>query len=573
MYKILLPSGSYLEGEFKLSFELNNQVFSTSDASVLPGSFSFPADIPLSDTNKVLLDHPHLVTNSNNWQTYDGVWVELYGVKCFYGTLKITACGQRRCKVNIVANPVQSVKNVKLNELDLGGSRSLGGDSAAARATAKLSFTTPATYDYIFFPVLNPTFLDSPSGSDESAFQNYYDPSAAAFVDGSGNVAATPFVKVLYLLERMFAGNEFTFENALQTSPELRLLYLWNNRSIYTETPAWGTDIDLRNHVSDMSTGDFLKALMGVFNLGLFTDIFSRKIRLVPLETLMKRPPKHNWTEYVISEPEFDDPATAPTAYAFEPGGDDIENRYTQYRTERLGAWGDVLGIYDDYDTFFADTPDTGLYYVRDKGAYYYHTGIAAGVTFMWQELGAAPAEYTPIGLRTPDRAFLAKLLPTWENMRTYHDLGGGYTYPLTPAMEAQGIVKYTDGPDTIEQNPALQMRLMFYRGTYPAIPSGTYPMGNTLSYNDNGDEPFAYSLRWNGTSGLYNRWWKSWHTALTGKNISLQLALPVADLVAFSFEDKVRIQSMDFFVKKLRVSTPLGNGLVRVEASLVSVI
>ena len=573
MYKILLPTGDYLEGQFDLTFELSNQVFSTSASSVLPGPFSFPATVPLTGTNKELLGHPHLVNNSKNWQTYEGVWVECYGVKMFYGTLKITGCNNLQCKITIVANPIKDLKSTKLNELDLGGSRNLGADSAAARAHAKDTFTTPADYDYIFFPVLNPIFLDAPSGSDESVFQNYYDPAAAAFVDGSGNVAATPFVKLQYLLESIFTGGEFTFENAFQTTGELRLLYLWNNRSIYTTAPAWGTDIDLRNHVSDMTCTDFVKALMGVFCLGLFSNPFSKKLRLVPLETLMARPPRHNWTQHVVSDPEFDDPSVAPAGFAFEPGGDAIETRYTQYRTERLGAWGDVLGIYDEYDVFFADTPAAGLYYVRDKGAYYYHTGIAAGVTFMWQELGAAPAEHTPIGLRTPDNAFLARLLPTWENMRIYHDLGGIYDYPLTPAMEAQGIVKYTSGPDTIEQNPALEMRLMFYRGTYPAVTTGTYPMGNTLSFADDGSEPYTYSLRWNGTSGLYNRWWKTWHTALTGKNITLQLALPVADLVAFSFEDKVRIASMDFFAKKLRVGKPLGRGKVLVEASLVSVI
>jgi len=146
-------------------------------------------------------------------------------------------------------------------------------------------------------------------------------------------------------------------------------------------------------------------------------------------------------------------------------------------------------------------------------------------------------------------------------------------TYPIAPAMEAQGIVRYTDGSDIVEQRPDLQMRLMFYRGTYPAVPSGTYPYGNTLSYIDDGTEPFTYSLRWNGASGLYNRWWKQWHAALTGKNVTVTLALPVAEVVSFSFEDKVRILNMDYMVKRIRVSRPLRRGIVLVEASLVSTI
>jgi len=294
-----MPSGNYLEGIFNFTFELNNQVFSSTDTTTVPGSFSFPADAPLTGPNRVELDNPHLVTNAANRRTFE-VWVELFGMPLFQGTLTIRKATPRKVNFDIVSNPVKQLRNVKLSELDLGGSRNLGADSAAARATAKLSFQTPADYDYIFFPVLNPAFLDLPSGSDESVFQNYYNPSTGAFVDGSGNLAATPFVKLLYLLERMFQGIDYTFVNAWQTNAELRLLYLWNNRSIYTESNAWGTDIDLRNHVSDMNSNDFLKALMGTFNLGLFTNIFSRTIRLVPLELLMSRPPVHDWTDYIM---------------------------------------------------------------------------------------------------------------------------------------------------------------------------------------------------------------------------------------------------------------------------------
>ena len=49
--------------------------------------------------------------------------------------------------------------------------------------------------------------------------------------------------------------------------------------------------------------------------------------------------------------------------------------------------------------------------------------------------------------------------------------------------------------------------------------------------------------------------------------------SVPLAALTAFSFQDKIRMGNMDYFVKILKIQKTLGKGLLLVEARMVSVI
>jgi hypothetical protein len=80
--------------------------------------------------------------------------------------------------------------------------------------------------------------------------------------------------------------------------------------------------------------------------------------------------------------------------------------------------------------------------------------------------------------------------------------------------------------------------------------------------------------MNWQGPNGLYERQHRLWNEALrNGKHVTLQFAIPVTKLQAFTFDQKVRVQEMDYLVKKLRVGKCLGDNKVQVQAEMVSVI
>ena len=59
----------------------------------------------------------------------------------------------------------------------------------------------------------------------------------------------------------------------------------------------------------------------------------------------------------------------------------------------------------------------------------------------------------------------------------------------------------------------------------------------------------------------------------IAGKHVTQTFTLPITELVKFSFEDKVRVVNMDYFVKRLRVQKLIGRGLALVEVSMVSTV
>jgi hypothetical protein len=115
--------------------------------------------------------------------------------------------------------------------------------------------------------------------------------------------------------------------------------------------------------------------------------------------------------------------------------------------------------------------------------------------------------------------------------------------------------------------------RITIYRGMYPDFDGDDYPLASGLPWDASSNLIGAISLRWDGQYGMYETWWKGWHQMLrNGKNVTGLFRLTIADIVGFNFEDKVRIQNQDFFVKKMRISlTP--RGLAPVEIELVSTI
>ena len=565
MYKILLPTGVYLEGQFNLTFELSNQVFSTSDATVLPGSFSFPVEVPLTGANRAALGNPQLVTNARQWQTFEGVWVECYGVKMFYGTLKISACNRRSCKVTVVANPVASLKKIPMNELDLGGDRSIG-NSAAMLAHAKDTTSAPLDYDYIFFPVFNDRYLDDLTSDDRCKMQNHWDSATSVFQVAADYPALMPFIRIEYLLSRIFADLDYTFVNLFQTDTETRSLCLYNNRSLW-EAAGLSENINLQNHVSKTACTEFLRALIGNFNLGIFTNVFSRTIRLVPLRDLIARPPRHDWSRYHVGEYSIESPETVPDIFRYN----DYDE--TQQYSIRFGmpvAEATFLTLEDLLSDPVYGFQD-GYHYITGREAYYYIQASPLETRRIYDELGPAPAREGDV--------FECQLTPLhdfWAGSDSFTNVPLSGPDGAVPFCRIRGKLEYqpTGASDPIAQDEDIPDRILIYRGLIDDDEFQEYPAACCTTYDDFGNDIGTFSLRLQGERGMYATWWQTWHEMLRdGKHVVLQLALPIADLVAFSFEDKVRISNMDYFVKKLRVGKPLGRGKVLVEASLVSVI
>lgn len=586
MYSIRLQTGEFLDVPIGLTlpYELNNQVFSTSSTDVLPGSFTFPVDLPGSDLNRRLLNNPQLEANAYNFREYPDTSIYCHGVEIFRGTLKILSANRQKIKVSIIAAALAKLKNVPLNQLDLGGERGLGGHDenlALFAATAE----RPDDYDFAFFPVYCP-FYDAQSASvvDNDYINWWRDDEYTFSVD---SVALIPFPRIDYLLRRIFENQvpDFTFINEFQRSRELRRMYLLNN---FDSRIAVGSNlitkdqIDLKNHVGEMPCNDFLRGIMARFCLGLFSTPFQKRILLRPLRDIVIAPALHDWSPYVIEDSEVTN------------GKFDTPLKFCDPQFEgKTALVDDAVSIpsYSSHQAFQSALPTLtdGLYYVEATETVYQVT----------TDSGLDPLAYDAGRKR---RCIVFGDAPEFEATITpcgTHDFPGWGHFPW---YEQTGSYWENENPDGAavwaRKRNSFDPQIALYRGFQESVGAVTHDRpyasndvwrpdaaalptrakitdkaaGPSGAYTDYG--PAEYSLLWGGPYGLYKQWWEPWHNMLMrGKHIKFSFALPIASIISFSFEQKVRVQNIDYIVKRLQVTQALSGSRMLVEADLISMI
>lgn len=563
VWKIKLPTGEWLDTQqsFSLQFELNNQVFSRGDTTALAGSFSFPVQIPLTPLANRQLGFPGMIDNARKFGDIDGVWVYVDGTPMFYGRLQIKKSNRRSVSIAIISNPLLDLKTKNLNELDLG-------TVTVAPATwpdhMKDTALNPEDYDHAFFQVT--------VESEAFSFNNWYN-TTESFPIADESQKVTPFIKVKSLLQKMFnASDGWTFQNKWQGADiELGRLYLFNNidaRIQLTTGPSTlglPDEFLLNKFAPAIPSADFLKRVSAQWCLGLFTNIFQRSITLRSLSDVLSAEVKQDWTTYAISEPEIETPDSYPGYYNY-PQLDPIP--------PELGAIENATIINTGNEYYDLVSPAPGFYYIENSNALVeipvsgphrfvgkVHMGIMAGAGEDYES--NMEALFDNSGLSYSSRS----------GFTGYHEVEG--SSPLEHEWEAndypialmfyRGIQQIVDtvGKDTVSGNAV-------WLDGFLASP------GDRLKISTNWvDGPDASrSLNWFGEFGLYETAHKQWQTILMeGKHCTQQFIIPITTLTSFSFEDKIRVGNMDFFAKRLRIQSLIGNGLVQIEASLISVI
>ncbi len=567
MWKIQMPSGEFLDTPpgFALTFELQNQVFAGSSSEVLPGSFSFPADVPLTGQNKKLLGHPHRPDNAAARKSWPDVRVYADGVAMFVGELKIRSATNTKASINITINALSGLKDKLLTDIDLGGERTIGAWETFA-IYQKIVARNSNDYDFTFFQVeaYNPV--------GPGLYYNRFDRLTGEF-DESGSIL-TPFVRLSYLLNRAFSqyAPGYTFDNAWQGfDPELLKLYIFNNvdcRVLTSYTPYTVTEpetLNLQKHVPKIKFAEFLKYIIAQWGLGVFVNVWDKKIRLAPLQEVLSRQPKHDWTPYALAERTIEDASGAPGFYNYKQASDVLPE---------MPAIETMPVFLSDEDWDDRPTPlAQGYYYleflsvvvevnasgfVRFVGLY--HRGERPGAGPDYQVGMECLLDYYGFGLRTVGG----------EASRWY-------------IVDDAGTTKYE-----WRDNPA-PIALMLYRGWQDhGIGFEPMPVAQNHVWDSHHNSPDRVeiaengtpvatarrSLNWFGEYGLYNTAHRAWSAMLrNGKHVTQTFVLPLGVLVAFSFEDKIRVGNMEYFLKKLRVQKLLGKGKVLVEASMVSII
>lgn len=549
--------GAFLDlfANTSIGFELNSPIFLSESTDIIPGSYSFPFSIPNNTRNRSILNSPAVIDNAAPTLSAENVEIRVHGIWLFSATAYIKQASPAGIQLYLIVTNLESLKDRQLNEIPLGGDRSIGPD---APAHAKLTAQNPESYDYAFFPIYNPDFwgVEEHPGGFLAEIQNPYDSNLNIFREEDDALVAMPFCRLDYLLQQMFADQSLSLQNDFQTITELQRLYVYNNYSIYTDAGAWSTTINLQNHVSESIAADFIKGLGKNFCLGWFYSPFNKEVRLVPLKDLIVENHSFDWTskaarDYTISIERF-----FPGVFCYQSSIDQMESILLEYPVEIVGEELTVA------DAVTAGGP--GYYYIISTNSYRY------------------------IPLTGPDPAYDKKTKICKDTGYNEEELASqvGTMYmdetTLNYGSDVLPILRYNFGPfvripgtyPPLQQKNPMPDKLIFYRGMQLNNFLEQYPLASNNVYDQNALNlaGVEYSLLWDRDEGLYKKWWEPWHLMLQEqKQVSRILRLDIDDLLAFTFDKKVRIENMDFFVKKLSVSIS-ANGLAPVAAELVSV-
>lgn len=576
---IKLPSGEFLDlpADFNLQFELNNQVFSSGDASILPGSFSFPIQVALTPRMRQQLNNPDRIDNTAYFQPIEGIAVCVDKNPLLTGTLTLDKAVGNNISLTIVINPLSTFKKTTLDQLDLGGERSIDPFPTVPSLMSATS-NDPEDYDFVFFPVLGAEINSWPTYFSNGIpwfHQNYFDESVGGFTNDSG--IYSPFVKLEYLLQQIFLGlgEGYSFTNAWQNTVELKRLYVYNNVdmrrfSASSLEPVLNDTFTLNKHVPKVPVTEFLKKMTAQWCLGMFTNYFNQTFRIVPLATVLGAATLKDWTGYAASLPSIENPEAFPDNF-----------NYANFNNPRAGVPAPhTVEHFDTYEDYQDGTPTQRFVHIES------HTLL--------------------LDRETPGGVFGLNT-NRWKIHRGFYTNSKGDTFD--PGMEAlfgtdafglaqmESSVALTrwveiDTPGGSEwsyDDYTAPLALMLYRGVQNLQPDGfAFPVASNHVWKERvgaGERldikvgstvlgQAEWSLNWEGEYGLYNKAWKQWHTLLRqGKHITQQFIIPVAVLREFSFEDKIRVGNMDYFLKRLRILKLLADGKLLVETSMVSVI
>lgn len=536
-----------LDPRTTLSVELNSPAYFGDDVEVMPGSYTFPVDIDMSETNRKVF----------KWRMYIDVYdpkeieyecqVWFAGVPMFSGTAKLKEPTATSARLEISIIDFEKIRDKPLNQFDLGGTRHIGSTKGLREGLAYDTSLNPEGYDYVFFPIWNPYFdeYDPADPSTGKKMQNYFD--LGTFIEAGAYQAVTPFVKLNYMMERIFTETKFSFKNSFQTTDELRRICLYNNYSIQTESGEWTNDINLKNHVSTTKAGAFLKKVIRLFCLFPDYKFLERSIDLKTCDDIIQQPVKYDWSDRILNELKLLESEPIPGGFQYKQ---DFEDEWVQIWKEPE----EILTYLGTVDTL-ADIPAFDpaniieTYYVKSRNWFYHQLNISgAGVTVI------PMIEPVLINLIKDENSFVydPELAHIHTEVRQEKFFRAQLANPpwIHAAIYTEGTIPHKDKFHDFND------RLIMYRGYYPTMSWADYPFASSHNYNQDEQRIGDYSLVWNGPDGIFEKFWKRWFDMLTHKKeAEATLNLSLRDILNFSFADKIRIHNQNYLVKKLKLT------------------
>lgn len=519
-----------------ISYEMYSPLYFGDDIDVLQGSIIYTLTVPNSPKNAKKLRHPNILDNAYPFIENADCDVLTEGSNISLGKLTVINARRKEIDISISISANTQLKDSLMS--DIFKETTLPWVAADVLTHSYATCRFPLDYPYVFHPLFNEEFNATLAASHEGAYYQNAITLTEAWVAifGSTNLvpytALTPFFRLEWVLENLFKNVNYSFSNQFQTNRELKQLTMYNNCTLVKWTNATtrtnATAIKVANHMPDIKAGEWLKNVARDFNLGAFYK--DNHVDLIPAESLLDTPSVQDWTDYLLTDITVSETREAIRTINFEENSDDLAPYKRINEVEGTKEFKPkymppiARAAYPVSE--LADKAQISLPDHKQKGSYRYFDTIAPKENF------------------SPRLMFYRGLTDSIQG-----SIGSSKTYAY-PRADSTLI-------DAIDKE----------------VRVGNNSIASGITDNDT---PALYTLTWddsNSSESLYNRFWKRWNEFLKRRRlVKARFNLPPALIAQFRFQDKIRVQNREYFVKKLRFSVTR-KGVQAAEAELVAVI
>lgn len=580
--------GLKVNGEFldlypnsTISFIKNSELWVTGDPTINDGSYSFPLDVPLTETNKRILRWPHRIDSYEPLQKfhesvlYVGEGMSI-GLPLFTGDCYVESSGPFRAKVFLTSASLNTKKDLKFSDVNIGEYRIPS--PLPLENLMTLTCQNPLDYDFIFFPVRNDSLTIDQKVDIWNVgghYQNAYNAQTASWnfaFTGAGlgienNNILTPFLRLEVLIDKVVTALGYTLINEWILTEEERLICVYNNKSISSVENLYYDIIRYNEHVPrDMKLTEFLIKISKWYFIGLFVDDAAKTITLLPYSQVIKADARYNWSDRAIVDYTLKNDTKMPRSIGY--GVDSSDAYFTNNYSDDDATLEDGAVLADWYNRIVAppSVPPTAGYYLSYIDRSIRYRDIANNISW-----NIVQHIFKSISTNGAGEEYTSEVIPLFD----FYDKDWFIATPradIQPNMEMQ---IYDEDNNLVRQDlvsPLSSVRVMIYRG-FRTINNDPYPYANSTAYDPTNEaETFDISLHYDGDKGIYNRMGRSWIEFMKFKKITThKLDLKIQDILNFREYDKVRIANMNYFVKSMRINVT-SSGLSLTDCELVSI-
>jgi hypothetical protein len=514
-----------LTDDFSLSLNLKSPLFND------VGDYSFPFKVPSTPRNIAVLGWKNRIASSRSiYESYE-VSLRWNGMVLYEGQLRIKSASNKSFEGTLYMNKGNfnfAIKDLWLNRIDLGSKEFTSESEAINYFNLSLSHSYPQV-DFSMPQIENSDFLDPPATDAELQAYNLIFPDGKLHkttTDGKGRTLLLPFLYLKYVLNRIAENYGYRLQDDFFSSMEqLSRLVIYHSVNI-SELFFGLQQLYYCRFVPKVKISEFIAGLEKWFNCSFHVDSMRGVIRIVGNKEVLLHSEVFDFSKNILSIAQ--EIPEEITGFTFMLGPDSGDKVYQAKLDSEKGITDLIRGAVDS----ISQIPPYPYIWLGDT---YYIVD-----TDSWVQLSVNPISFLIEWQTLPNGPVLTdKLFYKWGDDKNKFETS------FSSLSDKFGIVSCGNlGTDKDKTTPRL-----FWVGQ-----SGWWGQPQQLrglTYD------VTFSLRYTGSNGLINLFWKEWVDWIMNdrKSVKIEKQMDFIELKDLDFTKRYQVNGINYLISEVSVT------------------